>query len=839
MFKVSNFLVALMVIPCSHKSVAEEIFFNPNALEIDSPTTNSMDLSLFSSRGYQLPGRYTVDVYINGELKDSMLEMNFVSDEAGSLSPEISLAQLKEWGVQVNSSAKLIGVPDKNTITDLPHYFPMSSTNFDFSRQILKVSVPQAYVNEFSRNETSPDLWDDGIPSLILDYNFVGAQNHGYSDSYLNLRSGANFGGWRLRNYSVWNNTDDNKKLDSINTYAQHDLQSIKGQFIAGDRYTSSEVFESLQFRGIQVMSDEKMLPENQRGFAPTVKGIANSNAQVSIRQNGSLIYQVYVPPGAFIIDDLYPTSFGGDLDVTITESDGSTRSFKQPFSSLPFMLREDRFKYGLTIGQYRTSNNNGVEPFFLQETLAYGLSNNITVNGGFQLSSINDVFSIGVGLNLGNFGSFSLDTSQAITSIDNIENSSIHFSGQSYQFRYSKHIDTTNATFTLVGQRYATNGFFTFKEAADYYDYNNGSFVSRYKNKRSRLNVNYSQSLMDGKWGSISFSGYQQDYWEEKGYERNFTFGYHHSIFNDINLNLTYTYTDNLNQDISNEQQLLVNLSMPLSLKKANAYIGTNLSNDLHGNMYSNMVLSGTALEDNNLSYSLNQSLVNHNENNISSINGRYKGTYGEIDAGYSNNGGHHRFNYGVKGAMILHDKGLTFGHSIPGEMSAVALIEAPEASNVKVKNNNGVRTDWRGYTIVPYLTPYTSTRLSLEPESLQSDVELEGNTKTVIPSAGAVVRAKYNTSVGNRVLMTLKYGDHFVPFGAIASINENTKKTSIVGDEGNLYLSGVPEKGSLKVKWGSSDTQKCLATFNLSTAIKPSNNIASGVKQITISCI
>nr|WP_157722030.1 fimbria/pilus outer membrane usher protein [Vibrio campbellii] len=56
-------------------------------------------------------------------------------------------------------------------------------------------------------------------------------------------------------------------------------------------------------------------------------------------------------------------------------------------------MLREDRFKYGLTIGQYRTSNNNGVEPFFLQETLAYGLSNNITVNGGFQLSSINDVF--------------------------------------------------------------------------------------------------------------------------------------------------------------------------------------------------------------------------------------------------------------------------------------------------------------------------------------------------------------------------------------------------------------------------------------------------------------
>ena len=835
LLKSSNFLLALMVILCSQNSVAEEIFFNPYALEIDNPTNTYVDLSLFSSRGQQIPGKYTVDVYINDELKDSMLELNFVQDEAGSLTPEVSIAQLKKWGVQVNSSQELRGTPEKNTITDLSHYIPMSSTIFDFSRQALKISVPQAY----SIKTTSPELWDDGIPSLILDYNFVGAREQGDTSRYLNLRSGVNFGGWRLRNYSVWTNTDNNRKLNSINTYVQHDLQSIKGQFIAGDRYTSSDVFESLQFRGLQVMSDDKMLPENQRGFAPTIKGIANSDAQVSIRQNGSLIYQVYVPPGAFIIDDLYPTSFGGDLEVTVTESDGSTRSFKQPFSSLPFMLREDRFKYGLTIGQYRTSNNNGVEPFFLQETLAYGLSNKITINGGLQLSSINDAFSIGVGLNLGNFGSFSLDTSQALTTIDNMQNSSSKFSGQSYQFKYSKHIETTNSTFTLVGHRYATEGFFTFKEAADYNDYNNGVFVSRHKNKRSSLNVNFSQNLMDGKWGAISFSGYQQDYWGEKGYERNFTLGYHHSILNDISLNLTYTYTDNLNQDISNEQQLLVNLSMPLSLTKTNAYIGTNLSNDLHGKMYSNMVLSGTALEDNNLSYSLNQSFVNHNENNISSVNVGYKGTYGEINSGYSNNGDHHRLNYGVRGAMILHDKGLTLGRSISGEMSAVALVEAPEASNTKVQNNRGIRTDWRGYTIVPYLTPYKTTRISLEPGSLLNNVELESTTKTVVPTAGAVVRAKYNTKIGNRVLVTLKYGDHFVPFGAVASINEDSKNTGIVSDDGKLYLSGVPEKGSLKVKWGDRDTQQCLAAFDLSTTIKPRNNNAYGIKQITISCI
>ena len=114
-----------------------------------------------------------------------------------------------------------------------------------------------------------------------------------------------------------------------------------------------------------------------------------------------------------------------------------------------------------------------------------------------------------------------------------------------------------------------------------------------------------------------------------------------------------------------------------------------------------------------------------------------------------------------------------------------------------------------------------------------------MESTTKTVVPTAGAVVRAKYNTRIGNRVLITLKYGDHFVPFGAVASINEDSKNTGIVSDEGNLYLSGVPEKGSLKVKWGDRDTQQCLANFNLPTTIEQKKDNYIGMHLITINCI
>ncbi len=47
-------------------------------------------------------------------------------------------------------------------------------------------------------------------------------------------------------------------------------------------------------------------LPDSLKGFAPVVRGIAKSNAQITIKQNGYAIYQTYVSPGAFEISDTF-----------------------------------------------------------------------------------------------------------------------------------------------------------------------------------------------------------------------------------------------------------------------------------------------------------------------------------------------------------------------------------------------------------------------------------------------------------------------------------------------------------------------------------------------------
>lgn len=78
------------------------------------------------------------------------------------------------------------------------------------------------------------------------------------------------------------------------------------------------------------------MLPSSMRGFAPEINGIAQSNARITVSQNGNVVYQTYVAPGPFSIKDLYPTGSSGNLQVNISEEDGSERTFVYPILHYP-----------------------------------------------------------------------------------------------------------------------------------------------------------------------------------------------------------------------------------------------------------------------------------------------------------------------------------------------------------------------------------------------------------------------------------------------------------------------------------------------------------------------
>jgi len=107
---------------------------------------------------------------------------------------------------------------------------------------------------------------------------------------------------------------------------------------------------------------------------------------------------------------------------------------------------------------------------------------------------------------------------------------------------------------------------------------------------------------------------------------------------------------------------------------------------------------------------------------------------------------------------------------------------------------------------------------------ESLPDEVELEEPVQTVIPTRGALVVADYQANVGARVLATVSYRGKPVPFGASASlwVQEKNVSHSFVGDNGDIYLSGVPERSQLHVQWGKSPEQQCTGEVKLRPAQK-----------------
>ncbi len=141
---------------------------------------------------------------------------------------------------------------------------------------------------------------------------------------------------------------------------------------------------DSNSLRGIRLASDDRMLPGSLRGYAPVVRGMAGSNARLTVRQNGNIIYETTVPAGPFSISDLYPSGYGGDLTVTVTESDGQTRSFIVPFASVAQLVRPGFSRWQVAAGRYRYGNRTFSDTVF-QGTLQYGLTNDITLNTGMS----------------------------------------------------------------------------------------------------------------------------------------------------------------------------------------------------------------------------------------------------------------------------------------------------------------------------------------------------------------------------------------------------------------------------------------------------------------------
>ena len=802
----------MLILFCPLRGARADDYFNPAALEFSSDQHNAADLHYFAREGGQQPGTYPVTLLLNNRVIDSR-DVTFVQGKNG-LVPQLTVADLSGMGVNVEGFSAFSHLKKDEAVDELGDFIPDASTDFDFAHQQLNLSIPQIALKMKDRGYVDPASWDEGVSAAFVNYNLTGSSSRTESQRWnatlLSLRSGANFGAWRLRNTATWR-YDLVSHWQSQTTYLERDLKTLKSQFRVGDTYTSGDVFDSVQFRGVQIMSDDTMLPESQRGFAPVIHGIAHSNARVTVSQHGYVIYETVVAPGAFEIKDLYPTAQSGDLDITINESDGSVRTFTQPYSAVPYMLRQGHLKYSLSGGRYHYSGSNNLRsPEFVQSTLFYGLPHDFTAFGGAQLAQNYHAVAVGLGKSLGDFGSLGTDVTVARTRLPQGQSSR----GQSVRAQYQKNFASTQTTFSMASYRYSSSGFYAFSEANAMT--RQAGYVA---NKRSRSEISVSQGI--GDYGSLSASAYVQRYWRSHSEDRTLHLGFYSNV-KAISWGVAGFYTDSTRARKA-DRAVSFNVSIPLSAFLSDSAVSYSMNASNDGDVSQQVSLSGSALQNNNLHYNLQQGHDSQGQNLNSNGSLDYRGSRGSVSAGVSHDRHSSEFNYGLSGGIVAHANGITLSQPLG---DTFAIVRVPDTADVGIQSSSNVVTDGRGYAIVPSLSPYHENAIELETETLPDNVDVELDGQTAIPTRGAIVMADYATHVGNRVLFTLTWQDDFPPFGAtgkiaLAAEDKNSSTSGIVAEKGELYLSGVPAEGVIEVTWQEEGVQKsCRAPFRLSAA-------------------
>lgn len=782
------------------------------------------------------PGEYTVELYINNSFVQR-LALRFFAVSDNDVQPCLSAALLESAGVKhVAIKAQATG-----ECLSLQQAVEGASHSFDMGKLRLDLRVPQSLINRRPQGFVPLESLDTGETVGFVSYNAnhyhvsrTGSASGRTDSSYAVFNSGVNMGMWRLRQQGSVRYNAEGSDWNSARLYLQRPLPSLQSELTLGEGYTSGRFFSGISYRGLELGSDERMLPESIRGYAPTVRGIAQSNANVRIRQGGNEIYQTVVPPGPFEISDLYATHYEGDLQVAVEEADGRISQFTVPFSAVTESLRPGASRYNFALVRTRDI---GRDTPFTELIFQYGLNNAITVNSGVRLAQNYQAWVIG-GVYANWLGAFGLDNTY--TRAKDAKEGNL--SGWMSRLSYSRTFEPTNTLLTVAAYRYFSAGYRDFGDVlkdndSSYSGY--GRSLGRYP-PHSRWDVSVNQDLE--RFGSIYISASTQDYRGGHARDTQLQLGYSRLFGQAVSFNLSVArqrtgpsqsdYDDGratfapdapTNRGFeqvrvpgTTETLMLLSVSLPLG-SPARVHVPMLNSSYSHSANYGDVYqtsLTGVTGDEQSLSYGFAVSHDAVQRQNTFSGNLQQRLSKSAIGMSASKGVDYWQASGSARGALVVHPGGLTFG---PYLGDTFALVEAKGATGASILNGQGARIDGAGFALVPSLTPYRYNTIAINPEGMDTDTELEEGQRRVAPLAGAAVKVEFKTRSGAALLLTAHLPDgKMIPIGAEV-IDANSAVVGMVGQGSQAYLRIEASSGQLTIRWGEEPDASCLVTYDL----------------------
>lgn len=784
------------------------IEFNLDVL--DAEDRSNVDLSRFSRAGYVMPGSYIMSVYLNDQnIAEREQTIPFYADKNTADVTRICFpASLVERLGLTEASLDKVLLWHHQQCADFSALKGMTLKG-DITNGALYINAPQAFLEYSDPNWLPPSRWDNGIPGILLDYNLnadVSKTHQGDANRNASLSgtAGVNIGAWRLRgdyqgNYAFASQgREAQRRFDWSRWYAYRALPRLGASLTMGENYLYSDLFDSFRFTGVSLASDERMLPPNLRGYAPEVRGIAKTNATVTVTQQGRVIYETTVASGPFRIRDLN-SAVSGRLDVRVKEQDGSEQTFSVDTANVPYLTRPGTVRYKVAMGRPSTYQHDLEGPWFGSGEFSWGIANSWSLYGGSVAANDYQSFSLGLGRDLFMLGALSADVTQSRAQMRAGDKKQ----GKSYRLSYSKRFDEIDSEVTFAGYRFSERDYMSMGQYLD----------ARYGGgKLGRSKAMYTVTA-NKSFSAAQLSAYvtytQQSYWDREAEERySLSLSRYFSFMRQKNLSLNLSASRSQYHQ-RRDDAFYLSLSVPLGDGQSLGYSAQT------SNSRMSQALSYTDNVDVNNRYRVAAGVNGQGGRKADAqFNGYYthRGDAAEmnLNAAYSQNrytsaglslqGG---FTATAKGAA-LHPATMNGGTRLM--LSTDGIPEVPIDGGVARSNRFGI-------AVLSNVNSYYRTDASVDINQLADDVEVSKGVVESTLTEGAIGYRQFALLKGEKALavIALPNGKH-PPFGA-SVMNLQGRELAIVSDGGLAYLAGVSAGESLSVSWNGA--KQCQITL------------------------
>ncbi|MFE8117294.1 fimbria/pilus outer membrane usher protein [Brenneria goodwinii] len=771
------------------------IEFNTHVLDIDEQ--NEIDLSRFSDPDYVVPGEYWLNIKVNGKAVDAR-SVRYLVDGADGKSSVLCLDSevINKFAMKAEAKARVVWSPDGQCadLTAIP--------GVKISNQIgmgeLNITIPQAWLKYTDKNWTPPEQWEHGVNGLLLDYNLTGNVRRGGSTGTFQYLSGYgttgfNLGAWRYRaDYRYFMNKSRNTRNEAFSWdqfYAYRPLPLMSADLSLGEMYLNTNLFDSIRFTGASLASNEEMLPPVLRGYAPEIRGVAKSNATVTVMQDKRVVYETTVPAGPFAIQD-FKSGVSGTLEVRITEEDGSVSTFQTEAASLPYLTRPGQIQYKISAGRPSDTAHHTQGPAFSSGEFSWGMSNAWSLYGGTTLADSYQSWSAGLGRNLYLLGALSADITQSRANLPDKPAQK----GHSFSLSWSKRFESINGQVSFAGYRFSEK---TFMGMSQYlYALNNGNDSH---SEKERYTITLSKNFdNESPWlaGLSSYLSYtRQTFWDARQQNR---YGVSLNKYLDIGPVKGISAGVSAWRTIFNGRQddsIYLNFSIPLRDRERMGYS----MGSYNGNM--SQMLTYSNQQDQNNSWDLStrydeteKTYISATYNHVASSNNASLG-FSWQQSGYTYLNGSMRGGVtATRHGIAAHQKGAGGGTRIMVDTDGVAGV--PFADGSVVTNGHGV-------AVISGASSYYDLSTRVDVQHLPNNIEANTTIVQGTLTEGAIGYRKFEVVSGGKVLGVITLADGRNPPFASTIRNARGREVAMVTEGGQAYLTGVSENETLSVQW------------------------------------